>query len=126
MTAIFNKKKEKKVETVVTTEKSKQSKSVQGANSNAYRVLIRPVVSEKASIAESMNVYSFRVEKSTDKETIKRAVKAVYGVMPTKVRIVNVEGKAVRGRSGMTRRGDWKKALVTLPKGQSIGIHEGV
>lgn len=126
MTAIFNKKKEKKVEAVATAEKIKQPKNVQGANSKAYKVLVRPVVSEKASIAESLNVYSFRVEKNADKETIKRAIKAVYGVMPTKVRIVNVEGKAVRGRTGMTRRGDWKKALVTLPKGQSIGIHEGV
>jgi ribosomal protein L23 len=40
--------------------------------------------------------------------------------------MVNVEGKATRRGATTGRRGDYKKALVTLPKGKTIAIHEGV
>lgn len=93
---------------------------------NAYRILIKPVVSEKASIAESFNAYSFIVAKDASKKHIKEAVQQIYGVKPEKVRVINVEGKELRVKTGSARRGDWKKAIVTLPKGQSINIHEGV
>ena len=93
---------------------------------NAYRILIKPVVSEKASIAESFNAYTFKVAKNASKKHIKEAVEQIYGVKPEKVRIINVEGKELKVKIGSARRGDWKKAIVTLPKGQSINIHEGV
>ncbi len=93
---------------------------------NAYRILIKPVVSEKASIAESLNGYTFKVAKDASKKHIKEAVEQIYGVKPEKVRIINVEGKELRVKTGKARRGDWKKAIVTLLKGQSIDIHEGV
>lgn len=93
---------------------------------NAYRILIKPVVSEKASIAESFNAYSFVVAKGASKGQVKEAVQQIYGVKPEKVRIINVEGKELRVKTGSARRGDWKKAIVTLSKGQSIDIHEGV
>lgn len=93
---------------------------------NAYRILIKPVVSEKASIAESFNAYSFVVAKDASKGQVKEAVQQIYGVKPEKVRIINMQGKVLRVRTGFGRRGDWKKAIVTLSKGQSIDIHEGV
>ena len=57
---------------------------------------------------------------------IKQAVKEIYGVVPLKVRIMNYEGKATRFGRTPGRKSDWKKALVTLPKGQSMKLHEGV
>ena len=45
---------------------------------NAYRILIKPVVSEKASIAESFNAYSFIVAKDASKKHIKEAVEQIY------------------------------------------------
>jgi len=47
-------------------------------------------------------------------------------VIPKKVRIINVEGKKVRFGRQFGRRSDWKKAIITLAKNQSINIHEGV
>jgi large subunit ribosomal protein L23 len=46
--------------------------------------------------------------------------------MPSDVRIMNVEGKRVRTGRNLGKRRDWKKAIVTLPKGKTIHIHEGV
>jgi len=117
---------EKKVEEKVEMEKTAVKKMPKNIHSNAFKVLLRPIISEKASIAESLNVYVFKVDRVANKNMVKQAVKETYGVLPEKVRIVNVEGKATRTRFGSARRSDWKKALVTLPKGQSIRIHEGV
>ncbi len=92
----------------------------------AYRVLIKPVISEKAAIKESMNVYTFVVDRQATKIDIKDAVEAVYGIRPVKVRTMNYEGKRVRFGYIFGRRKDWKKAVVYLPAGKSINIHSGV
>ncbi|PIZ95164.1 MAG: 50S ribosomal protein L23 [Candidatus Magasanikbacteria bacterium CG_4_10_14_0_2_um_filter_37_12] len=101
-------------------------KVVPHSNSNAYKVLIRPYVSEKATVAETQGSYTFEVVHDTNKFEIKKAVKEIYGIMPKKVRLMNFEGKRVRFGKKLGRRKDWKKAIVILPKGKTINIHEGV
>lgn len=96
------------------------------AHSIAYRVLVGPLVSEKSAVAESFNKYSFVVAAKATKGQIKQAVAEVYGVKPLAINIVNVQGRRVRFGKNMGRRSDFKKAMVTLPKGKSISIHEGV
>lgn len=91
-----------------------------------YRVLLRPLISEKAATAESHLIYTFMVARHANKEQIKRAISEIYKVKPQKVRVINMEGKTARHGRSVGRRGDWKKAIITLPKGQSISIHEGV
>lgn len=93
---------------------------------NAKPVVIAPRVTEKAAISQSQNKYTFLVELSATKGQVKRAVAAEYKVTPTAVNLMNVQGKHKRSNRGMGRRSDFKKAVVTLPKGQSIAIHEGV
>lgn len=92
----------------------------------ARRVLVRPHVSEKAALGETAGVYTFVVSPRATKIEIRQAVKERYGVRPEKIRIVHVEGKEKRFGNTIGRRADWKKAIVTLPKGTSISIHEGV
>ncbi|KKQ27111.1 MAG: 50S ribosomal protein L23 [Candidatus Magasanikbacteria bacterium GW2011_GWC2_37_14] len=92
----------------------------------SYKALLKSIVSEKAAIAESHGSYTFKVNKDINKIQIKQAVASVYKVKPIKVRIINVDGKSVRTGRKTGRRSDWKKAIVTLAKGQSISIHEGV
>lgn len=90
------------------------------------QVIIKPLVTEKAAAAQSINKYSFIVNRKSDKTQIKRAIKEIYGIMPASVNIMNVEGKATRSGKLKGRRSDYKKAIVTMPKGKSISIHEGV
>lgn len=92
----------------------------------AYRVLIRPFLSEKATTLESHGTYVFAVDPRATKEEIKRAVYTVYGVMPVRVRTSSMEGKQVRFGRSAGRRSEWKKAMVTLKTGETIQIHEGV
>jgi large subunit ribosomal protein L23 len=89
-------------------------------------VLLQPLVTEKSVIRESAGVYTFMVALGATKLTVKQAVKDIYGVLPSTVRMINVEGKRVRFGRTIGKRRDWKKAIVTLPKGKTIHIHEGV
>lgn len=92
----------------------------------AHRVLVRPLITEKAANFGVLNKYAFVVTENSNKVEVIKAIQAVYGVKPINVNIVCVKGKAVsRGRI-KGRRSDFKKAIVTLKKGDTIQIYEGV
>ena len=97
-----------------------------GKNAQAYRFLLRPVISEKATISVSDGKYTFEVSGDANKVAIKKAIEEIYGVKPTRVNIINQGGKHVRfGRKfGQTK--NVKKAIVTLKKGDSIKLYEGI
>jgi large subunit ribosomal protein L23 len=96
------------------------------STSSAYRVLLRPLLTEKGSHLGVENKYLFEVGYDTNKIEVARAVEAVYGVKPTKVNIIKLAGKIVRRGKYEGRRKNWKKAIVTLPKGKTIQIYEGI
>jgi large subunit ribosomal protein L23 len=91
---------------------------------NAHEILIKPIITEKATIITDQNKYVFRVAKTANKSTVSQAIKAVYNVEPVRVNIINVRGKlkSVRLRSGRTNA--WKKAIVTLKVGDKIELFE--
>lgn len=92
----------------------------------AFRVLIKPLVTEKSAIAEHGNKYSFMVAKTANKNQIKIAIEEIYGVKPSQVNVANIEGRRVRFGRTMGKRNDYKKAIITLPQGKTIDIHTGV
>ncbi|MFA6271832.1 MAG: 50S ribosomal protein L23 [Patescibacteria group bacterium] len=93
---------------------------------DAYKVLVRPIITEKANSLGANGQYVFEVYPSANKIEIKKAIKSLYGVTAIKVRIINHRGKNVQyGRhSGTTKY--WKKAIVSLKAGEKIEIFEGV
>jgi large subunit ribosomal protein L23 len=119
---------EKISETKTKTKKSSEStkKGLTGKSALAYKVIRKPLISEKAGMAEVHGSYIFVVRNEANKTQIKQAIKELYGVMPSKVATMQMEGKRVRFGYTQGRRSDWKKAIVTLPKGHTIDIHEGV
>ena len=90
------------------------------------RVLIEPVLSEKANILRDEGKYVFKVDPKATKIIIKEAVRRLYNVNPVSCSVIVVGGKPkrLRTRSGYTST--WKKAIVRLSKGEKIGIFEGV
>lgn len=110
------------------TGKAKVSKAGEARASygNAYRILVKPLVTEKVSNLGALNKYVFAVAKDANKIEVAKAIKEIYGIKPVGVNVVRLMGKKARyGRIGGKRK-DWKKAIITLPAGQTIKIYEGV
>ena len=84
-------------------------------------VLIAPHVTEKTSLAmQNNNQYTFRVRRDATKPEIKKAVELMFEVKVAGVQIVNEPGKTRRFGKTVGRTQDWKKAYVSLQKGQTI------
>jgi len=105
------------------TTKTKIQKSVA---SQAFRILIKPLVTEKASVLGTQNKYAFAVAISANKIEIAKAVKEIYGIKPIAVNVIRMDGKLTRTGRSKGQRKDWKKAIVTLPEGKAIQVYEGV
>lgn len=97
-----------------------------GRFSHARGVITGPWVTEKATALQAQGQYVFEVLNRANKVQIIQAVKEMYGVIPSKVRVVSTRGKVVRAGRYFGKRRDKKKAVVTLPKGQTIDIYKGV
>lgn len=88
-----------------------------------YRIIRKPVITEKASDdTATRNAYHFRVPVQANKVEIRRAVEKLFDV---KVRSVNTLNAPVKARrrgwsAGFTK--PWKKAMVTLEEGQTIEV----
>jgi len=125
-----------KKETAKSTEDKKKvnKKSVSSENSRkankkageAYRFLLRPIISEKATVGAADGKYIFEVSIDANKVAIKKAIEEVYGVIPTEINIMNKMGKNVRFGRKFGRTKKIKKAVVTLRKGDSIKLYEGI
>jgi large subunit ribosomal protein L23 len=89
-------------------------------------VIVRPLVTEKASVIAHGGQYSFVVAPNANRVAVRAAIKAMYGVLPASVNIQRVRGKFVRFGRTTGQRSNWKKAVVTLPKGKTIDVYEGV
>jgi large subunit ribosomal protein L23 len=90
---------------------------------NPYEIIKNPLRSEKGSAAQvNENKYAFVVNKTANKEEIKKAVEEIYKVKVDKVNTMNVMGKWKRVRLVEGRKSDWKKAVVQLKKGETIEI----
>lgn len=95
-----------------------------GAGNVAYRVLVKPYVTEKTATLTASGKYVFVVRKSATKLEVKEAVRELYGTIPQTVRIINRAGKEVRFGARIGTRKDWKKAIVTMPEGKTLPIYE--
>lgn len=91
-----------------------------------YKVLLGPVVSEKASMAAELNnQVVFKVTVDAKKLEIKAAVEKLFDVKVNDVRVLNVKGKTKRTRHGLGVRKNWKKAYVKLEQGHDIDFAVG-
>jgi len=101
------------------------------SNLSVWDILKSPVVTEKSvilkedSTEEDSNrkqgqVLTFRVDKKATKPEIKSAIEEIFNVKVSTVRTVQYEGKMKRRGRIEGRRPDWKKAYVTLRKGEPM------
>ncbi len=130
---IFSKTKEEpkkkiaaKQEPVVEAERSEpvaNRKIVKKEFTEAYRLLRRPLVTEKSvNLSSLQNQYAFEVAPAATKNEIKKVIQDLYGVKVERVNILNTQGKVRRvGRHEGFKPG-FKKAIVFLPEGEKIEV----
>jgi large subunit ribosomal protein L23 len=86
--------------------------------------LIKPRITEKAALLLEKNVYTFEIKKGASKYDVRDAVKSLYKVTPTQIRIVNRQPRhfmsKMRGRDTMVS--GLRKAYVYLKKGDRIDL----
>ena len=88
----------------------------------AYDTILRPIITEKATMANENGQVTFAVAMDATKPQIRAAVELLFNVNVTAVNTIVQKGKtkAFRGRLG--RRSNMKKAMVTLAEGQNIDL----
>ena len=97
----------------------------------ADQVIIEPIL-KKSSYARELECkkYTFKVDPRANKFEIMNAVKEIFKVNPTACNVMNMAGKPKfsRGKGGYIKgyTSNWKKAIVTLSKGEVIDAIEGV
>jgi large subunit ribosomal protein L23 len=126
--AVIEEKKEIKSTKELTKKSSskKEEKIVIADNAEiAYRFLVEPWITEKTHAAISDNKYTFKVSGDATKKQIKIAIQGIYGVKVEKVAVVNVHSKRKSyGRHEGVKSG-FKKATITLKKGDKIELFHG-
>lgn len=88
-----------------------------------HKILIRPMITEKASLKAEHSVYVFEVTKSANKKEILKAIKEIYKITPVKVTTVTIPQKRVVVRGKRGKKAGYKKAYVYLKKGEKIEIN---
>jgi large subunit ribosomal protein L23 len=91
-----------------------------------YDVILKPVITEKSTLASEYNQVTFSVPLSATKPQIKAAVEGLFDVKVKAVNTIRQQGKTKRFRGIKGRRPDQKKAMVTLEEGHSIDVTTGV
>ena len=88
--------------------------------------IVSPNVTEKSTSLSEYNKVVFKVHKGANKNIIKRAIEKMFKVTVIKINTINSSGKTklVRGRKSF--KPGYKKAIVTLKKGQSIDLTTGI
>jgi len=86
-----------------------------------YEVLRTPVITEKSTfVKEHLQTLTFKVLRNATKQEIRDAVEKLFKVKVASVRTANFHGKLRRQGRHSGHRPDWKKAYVTLKKGEKM------
>jgi large subunit ribosomal protein L23 len=92
---------------------------------NPYYIVKGPLLSEESTIQrDAKNHYTFRVDPRANKREIRDAIEKIFNVKVVAVNTMNYQGKVSgrRGRGVPGHHPDWKKAIVTLRKGDAIDL----
>ena len=85
-----------------------------------------PIITEKATILSDQNKTVFKVHEKANKKTIKKNIEKLFKVNVIKVNIINSKPKAKLRQGKKSFKKGYKKAIITLKKGQSIDLTTGI
>ncbi len=85
-----------------------------------------PIITEKATILSEQNKSVFKVHRKANKKIIKKNIEKLFKVNVIKVNIINSKTKLKIKQGKRSYKTGYKKAIVTLKKGQSIDLTTGI
>ncbi len=90
-----------------------------------YKIIEKPLITEKSNDLIEGNRVCFRVRKDANKVKIKEAIEKIFEVTVVDVNTLNVKGKNRRFGRNIGKTKGWKKAMVQLKDGDKIDFFEG-
>ena len=91
-----------------------------------YETIISPVVTEKSTNLSEHNKIFFKVQKCANKKNLKKNIEKIFKVEVTKINIVNKKTRKKTTRGRKVKVLGYKKAIITLKKGQNIDLTTGI
>ena len=93
---------------------------------NLYDSILSPLVTEKSTNLSEINKVVFKVNSLANKKSIKKSIEKIFKVNVIKINIINKQRriKIARGKKAKVR--GFKKAIITLKKGQNIDLTTGI
>jgi large subunit ribosomal protein L23 len=88
--------------------------------------IISPNITEKSTSLSEFNKIVFKVHKGASKDSIKKNIEKIFKVNVIKVNTINLKGKSKMVKNKKIFKTGYKKAIITLKKGQSIDLALGV
>ena len=88
--------------------------------------IISPNVTEKSTALSDFNKVVFKVDKGATKKSITRSIEKIFKVNVIKINTINIKGKNKLVKNRKSFKPGYKKAVVTLKKGQSIDLATGL
>ena len=93
---------------------------------NLYDSILSPVVTEKSTNLSEINKVVFKVNSSADKKSIKKSIEKIFKVNVIKINIINKQRRIKIARGKKAKVQGYKKAIITLKKGQNIDLTTGI
>lgn len=87
-------------------------------------IIKQALISEKSFREASLGKFTFIVARDASKEEVGTLCKELFGVNVLSVNVMNFKGKIKKGKKGLGKRSDFKKAVVTLKKGEKIDLFD--
>jgi len=91
-----------------------------------YDKIISPLVTEKSTNLSDQNKIVFKVPANANKKNLKNNIEKIFKVNITKINIINKQNRTKLARGRKIKIAGFKKAIITLKKGQSIDLTTGI
>ncbi len=93
---------------------------------NLYDTIISPLITEKSTNLSAQNKIVFKVADSANKKNLKKRIEKIFKVNVTKINIINKKYRLKLTRGTKFKLSLYKKAIITLKKGQNIDLTTGI
>jgi large subunit ribosomal protein L23 len=91
-----------------------------------YDKIISPLVTEKSTNLSEQNKIVFKVPSTSNKKNLKKNIEKIFKVNVIKINIINKQNRLKLTRGKKVKVSGFKKAIITLKKGQSIDLTTGI